>query len=80
MYILILVLLFAGMAFAQTTKPIKPYIKKDGTLVQPHVRTAPNRTRLDNYSTKGNTNPQTGKQGTKPAVPPPSAKRTVKSR
>jgi hypothetical protein len=44
---------------------VKPYIKKDGTYVGPSFRSKPNGTTLDNYSTKGNTNPYTGKQGTK---------------
>ena len=35
------------------------------TYVQPHYRTSPNSTTLDNWSTKGNTNPYTGKAGTK---------------
>lgn len=38
--------------------------RKTGTYVAPHQRTAPNRTKLDNYSTKGNVNPSTGKEGT----------------
>ena len=42
------------------------YTKKDGTYVAPHDRTAPNRTKNDNWSTRGNVNPETGKAGTKP--------------
>jgi hypothetical protein len=41
------------------------YTKKDGTYVAPHYRSSPNGTKLDNYSTKGNVNPYTGKVGTK---------------
>ena len=57
--------LIASPALAQT-KPVtvKPYARADGTIVQGHVRTAPNRTVLDNYSTKPNYNPYTGQQGT----------------
>jgi hypothetical protein len=44
---------------------VKGYIKKDGTYVAPHDRTAPNHTKNDNWSTKGNVNPETGKAGTK---------------
>lgn len=50
------------------------YTRKDGTYVQPHYSTAPNNSRLDNYSTQGNTNPYTGQQGTQsrePAFNPP---------
>lgn len=45
---------------------VKGYTRKDGTYVQPHERTAPNKTKNDNYSTRGNVNPYTGKVGTKP--------------
>lgn len=44
---------------------VKGYTKKDGTYVQPHFRTSPNSTKFDNWSTKGNVNPYTGKEGTK---------------
>ena len=44
---------------------VKGYYKKDGTYVQPHYKTKPNTTKFDNYGTKGNTNPYTGKEGTK---------------
>lgn len=41
------------------------YTRKNGAYVMPHYQTAPNATRLDNWSTKGNVNPYTGKEGTK---------------
>lgn len=41
------------------------YTKKDGTHVAPHHATNPNSTKRDNYSSKGNVNPHTGKPGTK---------------
>jgi len=44
---------------------VRPYHKKTGTTVGPSVRTRPNHTQRDNLSTKGNTNPVTGKPGTK---------------
>lgn len=46
---------------------VRGYVKKDGTYVAPHQRSKPNSTQTDNYGTKGNTNPYTGKQGTKDA-------------
>jgi hypothetical protein len=53
-----------------TTNPkivhVHGYVKKDGTYVAPHDRTAPNNMRNDNWSTRGNVNPETGKAGTKP--------------
>lgn len=44
---------------------VGPSIRKDGTVVQPHIRTKPNNTINDNFSTKGNFNPQTGRPGTR---------------
>jgi len=41
------------------------YTKKNGTHVAPHYATDPNGTKRDNYSSKGNVNPHTGKAGTK---------------
>ena len=41
------------------------YTKKNGTQVAPHHATNPNNTKRDNWSSKGNTNPHTGKDGTK---------------
>lgn len=43
---------------------VSSYIRKDGTRVRAHERTNPNRSRLDNWSTRGNVNPNTGKSGT----------------
>jgi hypothetical protein len=48
---------------------VKGHTTKNGTDVPPHDRTAPNHTKKDNWSTKGNVNPETGKPGTKPPVP-----------
>lgn len=52
---------------------VKPHIKKDGTYVEGHRQTNPNGTKVDNWSSKGNANPYTGKEGTKDpyALPPP---------
>jgi hypothetical protein len=43
---------------------VRGYVRSDGTYVQPHQQTAPNDTRQDNWSSKPNVNPYTGKQGT----------------
>jgi hypothetical protein len=48
---------------------VKGHMKKNGTYVAPHDRTAPNKTKTDNWSTKGNVNPETGKAGTKSPDP-----------
>ena len=44
---------------------VRPYVKRDGAYVQPHVRTNPNSTKSDNMSGRGNVNPFTGKKGTR---------------
>lgn len=43
---------------------VKGYTKKNGTYVAPHYKSTPNKSKFDNYSTKGNINPYTGKKGT----------------
>lgn len=45
---------------------VRAYTKTDGTYVPQSHATNPNSTRNDNYSTRGNVNPYTGKEGTKP--------------
>ena len=49
---------------ASQAEHVNGYTRQDGTYVQPYQRTAPNSTRMDNYSTIGNSNPYTGKAGT----------------
>lgn len=59
-------------AFGSGTVSVRGTIRKDGTYVPPHVRTAPNSTRVDNWSSIPNTNPYTGKAGTvDPFAPKP---------
>lgn len=43
---------------------VRGHTTKSGTYVEPHYRSDSNSTKLDNYSSKGNSNPYTGKQGT----------------
>jgi hypothetical protein len=47
---------------------VKGHFRKDGTYVAPHMRSSPNASTLDNWSTKGNVNPYTGQAGTKNSV------------
>ncbi len=58
-------ILVSSFSFSQSVW-VNGYTKSNGTYVQSHYRTAPNNTVNDNYSTKGNINPYTGKKGTKP--------------
>ena len=44
---------------------VRPYTTKRGVYVSLHYQTNPNGTKLDNWSTKGNVNPFTGKPGAK---------------
>jgi hypothetical protein len=44
---------------------VRSYTTRSGHYVRPHYRTSANRIRLDNWSTKGNRNPFTGKCGYK---------------
>ncbi|MCW3108274.1 MAG: hypothetical protein JWQ09_2780 [Segetibacter sp.] len=66
---LIFIFLFALLtifSFAQTNSRhvrVSGYYRSNGTYVQPYFRTAPNSTNRDNFSTKGNVNPYTGKPG-----------------
>jgi hypothetical protein len=48
---------------------VRPHIRKDGTYVPSHRRSNPNRNSQDNWTTKPNVNPYTGRQGTR--VNPP---------
>lgn len=61
-----LAFILAGELNAQRTVHVRGYTRRDGTYVPPHYRTAPNSTRNDNWSTRGNVNPYTGEPGTKP--------------
>jgi hypothetical protein len=60
-------LLSTSFALAQAPKPVavKSTTTKTGEYKPAYTRTAPNATKADNYFTKGNTNPYTGKAGTK---------------
>lgn len=62
---LILGLVIAALAVpASAQVHVRGYTKKDGTYVAPHVRTTPNDSKYDNWSTSPNINPYTGKTGT----------------
>lgn len=44
---------------------VRGYVTQRGAYVAPYHATNPNYTRQDNYSTRGNINPYTGRAGTK---------------
>lgn len=73
--------IFAGPAAAESTR-VRTYMKADGTLVTTHRRTTPDSTVNNNWSTKPNVNPYTGKVGTKEpsyTYKPPKAYKAPKS-
>lgn len=57
----LLFLFFCSVCISQVK--VRGYYRKDGTYVKPHYRSNPNNTINDNWSTKGNINPYTGKKG-----------------
>jgi hypothetical protein len=54
-----------SLADAKGSHSVRGHSKKDGTRVAPHHATNPNKSKRDNWSSKGNRNPYTGKEGTK---------------
>ncbi len=60
---LVILLGFTSVVFAKTVH-VRGSATKSGTYRQPHNKTSPNKTKFDNWSTKGNVNPYTGKKGT----------------
>ena len=62
---LALLLILGAIAYgASAHEYVHGYMRSNGTYVQPHIRSSPNSTTLDNYSTQGNINPYTGREGT----------------
>lgn len=57
--------LLLAVTAASANDYVQGYTRSDGTYVPPHYRSSPNSTQSDNWSTQGNTNPYTGKQGTR---------------
>jgi len=61
--LLVGILSFSTSVEARTTR-VRGYFKPSTShYVAPHYKTTPNRSKFDNYSTKGNYNPYTGKKG-----------------
>lgn len=58
-----LILLSALMlpSIASADQYVNGYYRRDGTYVQPYVRSSPNNTVRDNYSFEGNRNPYNGR-------------------
>lgn len=60
-----LLLFTSSIAIASAKVRVSGYTKKNGTYVAPSYRSSPNKVKYDNYSSKGNYNPYTGKKGYK---------------
>ena len=54
-----------GSNSSGSSHAVKGHFKKDGNYVAPHRATNPNQTQRDNWSSKPNVNPYTGKPGEK---------------
>ena len=63
--LLALALIAPATAMAKPSHSVKGHFTKKGTYVAPHRATNRDSSKLNNWSTKGNTNPYTGKKGTK---------------
>jgi hypothetical protein len=63
MRLLIGTLLLALSVAAGADESVRGYFRKDGTYVQPHMRSDPDGYKGNNYSTRGNVNPYTGERG-----------------
>jgi hypothetical protein len=62
--ILAAIAVLAGISAASADTYVNGYTRQDGTYVAPHYRSSPDSSRLNNWSSQGNTNPHTGQQGT----------------
>ena len=61
---LIAIVFMSIVSFAQGYTYVNGYTRSNGTYVQPYHRSSPDSTKLNNFSTQGNTNPYTNQPGT----------------
>ena len=61
----IILITISTSSFAVGNHRVSGYTKRNGTYVAPYRATNSNRTQRDNWSSIPNTNPYTGKRGTK---------------
>lgn len=61
----VLLSFFSFTAFSYADQWVNGYRKKNGSYVQGHYRSNGNSTKAENWPTKGNVNPYTGKKGYK---------------
>lgn len=53
-----------GTGSKMSSTSVRGHVTKKGAYVAPHRRSTADRSKTNNWSTKGNTNPYTGKRGT----------------
>ena len=70
--LLTLAILAPGLAIAGGPVYVRGHVRRNGSYVAPHYRSAPDRSFRNNWSTKGNFNPYTGAAGTR--VTPPAVR------
>lgn len=58
-----------GTGSKSSSTHVHGYTKKDGIYVEPHQRSTPDKRFENNYTTKGNQNPTTGKDGSRVTEP-----------
>jgi hypothetical protein len=56
---------YTGTGSNPRSHGVSGHVTGSGTYVQPHTATNPNTTQTDNYSTRGNVNPNNGNVGTR---------------
>jgi hypothetical protein len=61
MVLLIVAVVMLLPAFAAAQVYVNPYVRRNGTQVEGHYRSAPDGNPYNNYSYPGNTNPYTGR-------------------
>lgn len=55
----------SGTGSKSSSTQVRGHVTKKGQYVAPHKRSTPDKSKANNWSTKGNTNPSTGKKGTR---------------
>ena len=60
-----IIMFFCFILTVEAQTKVRGYYKSNGTYVQPYVRSSSDSSVYNNYSTKGNYNPYTGKKGYK---------------
>lgn len=61
----IIFLFITAVSSVQAATRVKGYYRNNGTYINSYYRSNSNRYRYDNYSSRGNYNPYTGKKGYK---------------